>query len=385
MEISPTSVTTDNLRPKLKTGVRLWRSRLSGEWRVGTRRRNIALPEVFNGLATDFVINSLNGKRTLNEIASIANSTTGDKELELPGELLRVFVAILRKANLIDLEGSASETDRVSAKLKRLSMPVDGESIDSISLREKQLQIEQDSITFRDGIIDGGIGAILKRKEFKILIFNTNRLAITLAGALKSAGFEQIAVIDRSPKGHRSRTVQGEDLIGCYLRNEEILHLKAPLIDELLQSSNSSFAKIANPDLIITLGSPAFEAQQRWQSEGTAHLIIDFENSAEVRIGPLVLPGRTPCLSCIEASELENGLGLPERNFTKKTELATGLVLMATGLAALLVGEFADTGGSPLLGRTLDLSSYQTTTRLMNGQALEVREWQSHPLCGCSN
>ena len=253
-----------------------------------------------------------------------------------------------------------------------------GESIDSISLRARNEQLEADSITFRNGVVDGGLSAISRRAKFKILIFNTNRIAIHIAGALKAAGFEELIIIDRSPRNHRSRYVQGEDLNGGYFRKSEILHLKEPLIDELCSPGLSGERrKIDLPDLIIAAGSPNFDAQQRWMSEATPHFIVEYENSAEVRIGPLVIPGKTPCLECIEVSEVESGNNLPAREQFKEYELSSGLALQTAGLVTLAVCEFADTGSSQFLERTMALSGHDFLRPTM-------RTWLMHPSCGCA-
>ncbi len=98
-------------------------------------------------------------------------------------------------------------------------------------------------------------------------------------------------------------------------------------------------------------------------------------------VGPLVVPGRSPCLRCLELHRTDRDpswpvvaaqlgpAGAPERGETTLTELAAGLL-------ALQVACWLDGRRTPAsLGATL-------TVTLPDGLATR-RAWTMHPACGC--
>ena len=78
----------------------------------------------------------------------------------------------------------------------------------------------------------------------------------------------------------------GELRSGCYAAVSEDLDSGAP-----------------DPSLVITVGSvlPRSRAAD-WQSRGIAHLPV-VARAASIDIGPLIIPGRGPCITCIAAGE----------------------------------------------------------------------------------
>jgi len=341
-------------------GVGFWRSRFGRQLHIGTRTRNTPLPDQFQGAATEGLLKLLDGTRTLSTIAAATGLTR---------QVLEEFVAMLIKLNLID-------TYRPK-KLATSAAIVD--SIGSQAIREIQLQIECDAVTFREKVEDracGGRPEIANRGEFEILIFGNSRIAVTILGALRAAGFTRSDLIDRAPQGHPSRVIQPSDLMGGIFRKSEILQKKESVLNTLNQPQQRPLEPFQTPDLIISVGSCNFEAQQRWISEGTAHLAISYETSGEVRLGPIVIPGTSPCLTCIEMSEIDAGLEARLRPIAPEVEVGVGLALFTAGVALLEISTFATTGASQLIARTLDISSFRFFDP-------EIRQWNFHPLCGC--
>lgn len=344
-------------RPALKSGVRIWRSPLSGRYRIGTRLRNLPLDGLGSSDSLYSFLKLIDGRRSIDVLA---------KSSGLALDEVNSMIASLCRSGFIDLEPG-----RVRAT------PMKGSAIDSATLREQQLAIERAAITFHPGAIDGGYAIVARRAIFKILIFGSGRVAIALLGALHAAGFDSIGLINRTPRGSSRHLVQGEDLAGGFFRKSEILHRKDVLLKERSGWLDEiSSKKIDRPNLIVSVGAPSFDAQQRWMSETTVHLIIDYENSAEVRVGPLVLPGQSACLNCLEISQMEAGLDLPERPVTPVAELASGLALHIAGIVTLDICNYADHGSSHFLGSTLEIGSSQFLSGKWRGLS-------TNPRCGC--
>ncbi|MGN6781524.1 MAG: hypothetical protein ACTHJH_08485, partial [Marmoricola sp.] len=53
------------------------------------------------------------------------------------------------------------------------------------------------------------------------------------------------------------------------------------------------------PGLLLSLGEPARELLDDWLREGRSHMVVRVVDGRIV-IGPLVVPGRTACLRCID-------------------------------------------------------------------------------------
>jgi bacteriocin biosynthesis cyclodehydratase domain-containing protein len=137
------------------------------------------------------------------------------------------------------------------------------------------------------------------------------------------------------------------------------------------------------PDLVVLtdalLPDPALLSAL--QSARTAHLPVRLRDGTGL-VGPLVLPGRTACLRCLElhrrarepvwpavAAQLVGRRGRGDPAST----LATAALGAAQALAAL--DGLAGDGAPPLLDATLEIEPTAGTLRR--------RSWPAHPDCGC--
>jgi bacteriocin biosynthesis cyclodehydratase domain-containing protein len=101
-----------------------------------------------------------------------------------------------------------------------------------------------------------------------------------------------------------------------------------------------------------------------------------------VVVGPLVLPGRSPCLRCLDLRRADRDPAwahvvaqLVQRRHTT-APLETGSATMAGGLAALQVVGHLDGQVVPAaVGRTLEV--------VLPHGLVERRRWAAHPSCGC--
>jgi bacteriocin biosynthesis cyclodehydratase domain-containing protein len=139
----------------------------------------------------------------------------------------------------------------------------------------------------------------------------------------------------------------------------------------------------SSPDLVVLTDAllPEPALLSALLAARTAHLPVRLRDGAGV-VGPLVLPGRTACLRCLElhrrarepawpvvAAQL---VGRPGRG-DPACALATAALGAAQALAAL--DGLAGDGAPPLLDATLEIEP-------MAGTLLR-RHWPAHPDCGC--
>ena len=110
------------------------------------------------------------------------------------------------------------------------------------------------------------------------------------------------------------------------------------------------------------------------------HLVVR-RSDDEVRVGPLVEPGRTPCLRCADTLLTATDPRWPETLLTRSAQPTSALtgrigVAWAAASAAVQVTCYLRTGRADTMGCTLELAADDLLTR--------VRQWPYHPECGCT-
>ena len=100
-------------------------------------------------------------------------------------------------------------------------------------------------------------------------------------------------------------------------------------------------------------------------------------------IGPLVLPGRSPCLRCLDLHRTDRDPAWPhvvaqlvQQAVPGPLPVETASATLAAGLAALQVLTHLDGQATPAaVGRTLEI--------VLPDGLVERRRWTAHPACGC--
>ncbi|HIT74111.1 MAG TPA: hypothetical protein IAA98_00825 [Candidatus Avipropionibacterium avicola] len=109
-----------------------------------------------------------------------------------------------------------------------------------------------------------------------------------------------------------------------------------------------------------------------------AHLVVRIGPTA-ARVGPMVLPGRTPCLNCLDLVQTGADPGWPARLVKECAVLAPAvepLITWAAGMGAVQVLAQLSRALSDAVGCTLEVDRGDLLTR--------VRRWPLHPECGCA-
>jgi hypothetical protein len=161
---------------------------------------------------------------------------------------------------------------------------------------------------------------------------------------------------------------------------------EAPLIDPVARACRVAGVEIAlgdsdGPRLVATVGEPRRSLSDDLMRRDVVHLWLAAFPSA-VRVGPLVEPGRSACLRCLDAH-------LGERDLRRATvlhqlgELPPGhttaydaaLAMVGSGLAMREIARHLDGEPPALRSATLTVGSDLGVTR---------RDWLRHPHCGCA-
>ena len=237
---------------------------------------------------------------------------------------------------------------------------------------------------------------ITGRRNFAIIIFGRNRLALSLFSILQASGFSQVKIIDRSISSSSAALVQiaPDEVCGLAIRGSDVGMRKAAVIADLARNSQlfpaqeSTFPTV--PDFIITTEPIPQETLQRWMSEEIPHLAISNLIENKVAIGPIVLPGKSPCLNCLNLWRSEQFphhkefelIAALDGAHVKSLELPSAQVALLSGIIAIHVIEYcanknvANQNHSQLVGAT-------QTINLFDPASPEIRYWQPHIACGC--
>ena len=356
-------------RPVIKSALSIWPSSNGAQVFIGSPYKSICLPSLWFGISTRLLLESFNGQLSLEQIG---------RQCALTISQLQALVDELQAHDLIDLERTAiSYLKRYDPKVKAITPVTDLEDFnEDIAAQSfiKRMEIESEAASLARGDIDGGRSAVISRRDFSILIFGYGKIVNSLVGALSASGFTKVLVINRLQQKSSALKILESDLSGGYISRADI---GASRKEVLARARNSSalFTEpapvIYRPKLIISVGPPTPDVLQRWISEGSNHLIIEPHSSAEVRIGPYVIPGKSPCYRCLQISS-EEKLSSAERR-----EVGSALALLCAAIICLEVISLASSGISHFLGKSMIYSN-------SNFHNPKVERWSINPGCGCS-
>jgi hypothetical protein len=137
------------------------------------------------------------------------------------------------------------------------------------------------------------------------------------------------------------------------------------------------------PDLVVLATDEPVEPEQSdaLHARGCAHLLVQLGAGFGL-VGPLVLPGLTSCLGCVDRHRLDRDAGWPalavQLALPPRVATAAGAALatVVAGVATLQALSHLDGGGSAAIEGTLEL--HPPDWRLRR------RSWPVHPSCGCA-
>ena len=226
--------------------------------------------------------------------------------------------------------------------------------------------------------------ALRRRTQTAVTVHGGGRVGATVAGLLAAAGVGRVSVIDAGP-------IRPADLAPGGIRRVRTGN-RGEAASRAAAASASTPAAAAAPepgatalarrlDVIAPVGfaaAPEVLAAVRRRT----HLFVAVRDVTAV-VGPLVVPGRTPCLRCLELGRGERDPAWPRLAAQLVGEPAAvdpGDIVLATMAAALATAQLLtliDGVERPAtMGGVLELGSADGRVRR--------RSISSHPGCGCS-
>lgn len=342
------------MRPTVKPAVRvLWRDLRTVQFGVDPER---AL--VVGGVdgAVGRLLRALDGTRT-------------DRELQAYGRELGVDGAVTRR--LLQWLGQARVVDDAARPPAASVVPPDDQD---------RLEPDLAVLSLLSDEPDGGASLLLRRRSARVQVIGAGRVGATVAALLVAAGVGHVAVDDPSP-------VTPADCAPGGLGRRDVGSPRADAVRRRLHAISPSVRTdpIRGRRKIVVLAPPGpFDATvgDGPLREGVPHLLAFLRERSAV-VGPLVLPGESPCLRCLDLHRAGRDPAWPLLAAQLATggpgAKAAGDVVTATLLAsvcALQVLGFIEGRRPATVGATLQLT--------LPDWRLRRRRWSLHPSCGCA-
>ena len=367
MKLTFEGKTNSDIRPKLKSGASAVTLNSEAIF-VGHFKHGIEISGTQISL-----VHAMNGRRTLNQLSQY----TGE-----PIEKITSLVDLLIKNSLVDIHWPKLLIDgRYQSQIPNRPTH-DGDFSEDGAVKEltKRLHPELIQASWRDDCLDGGRKLIADRQDFSINIHGDFHIGIELLASLQRSGFARATLVLEREIG-----IDAADLISNQITHSDIGSTRKKVIEKVIRESRVLGPlpeyEIPEFELNIAIGKVKNSDLQSWVSENKAHLIIRLGLGPNLIIGPLVLPGKTPCYNCVVTTEEESSLIWQGLHFAdqieKKSEMTSASITWLSSFLALAVAQFADSKMSSLLGGAVIVDPN-------NPFELQTLKYPRHPNCGCA-
>ena len=299
-----------------------------------------------------------------------------------PFEVVNKICDELVAANLIDqIAKPIVLADRFhSEKTNRKTHSLDQSQDAAFQQLQKRIAPELGQITWQTGIVDAGVTTLSDRQFVAIDICGDDRLAISLLTILLASGVTQTTLA----LSNVQRDIAADDLgTGVFA----ISDMDTNLVNRISEIARdfALFPISRNPTaskyLTIIFGAPDPAKINTLLSSNLPHLFISALDATTIRVGPLVIPGKSPCNRCIELDQLEQSSLLNQinqaRSFAQPQQLNIAATAQVAGMIAQSVLNYLDTGFSELIGTQILVD----TARPCNPQHIA---YAINPACGCA-
>ena len=410
--------------PKLRPGVKFFKindaakQSSNNDIYVGFSHRGI---EIKNEIAYQ-LLQRLDGTQSLENILRLVSMNAFEPGIDPNVNEVTHLLQVLNDANLIEFRPAPVSLQllRNKSKLDKSDRSATGKSkLDKSDLLPinlinsfNRMQAEENLSGWHPAVnIEKGSQALIgERRNFSLVIYGRNRLALSLFGVLQASGFSSIKIIDRSGSTNNDSLVQiaPDEVCGLAIRGSDVGLRKTIVIADIAR--NSQLFPLENlefpmqPNFIISTESIPQEIMQQWMSEEIPHLVVSNLIENKIILGPIVLPGKTPCLNCLNLWRAEQFphhssfefLSALDSEETGGLEIPSAQVAFLTGLLATYVIEYcayvnlnganssAGVEAKGLIGTTLTLNLFDPLNfETSEDESVGYRYWQPHLSCGC--
>lgn len=212
--------------------------------------------------------------------------------------------------------------------------------------------------------------ALKKRHGARIFIESVGRTGLVLAKALSASQIGTLLTLDQL-------RVRDEDCLPLGHPKSHLGLPRATSAKQQLEGTQMQFhsrrsAALEKVSIAILIADDIVNpsSYQPWISRDIPHLAVCFDEEG-VEISPLVVPGETPCIGCIEKAKFETDEHwrtiAPQLLTLDRSNQDSAMMLFATGVATNLILNHIDSAGSTStkslrLNRSGSLGSFEPAT-----------------------
>jgi bacteriocin biosynthesis cyclodehydratase domain-containing protein len=341
------------MRPALKAGLLpLWRDRDTIQFGTDPRRA-VALGGLSGMGAAAAVISLLDGSRDREALIATAQ-TYG-----VPAAAVNRVLATLAAAGVLDdfpARLHAALPDQLRARLAP--------------------ELATASLAYGDG--DGGARTLARRRAAFVRVHGAGRTGACVASLLAASGVGHVTCTDPEPAGPA-------DLAPAGLIRAD---LGAPRQDGAARAISRAAPEVSTcddgavPDLVVLTELTLPDLIEQLTRDRVPHLALRAAEAIGV-VGPLVQPGRSACLRCVDLHKAHRDPQWPkilaQATFTRAQPPACDTVLaaMTAAVTAAQALAFVDRPGS------LPATANGTLEVVLPDWQWRRRTWAPHPACGC--
>jgi hypothetical protein len=375
--ISIENTDIDASKPRLKQGVHISPPDAEQEKSlvVASAHRAISI----NHPGARAIIAKFDGRHCALDISS---------EIDAPLDVVEKVIKQLEITQLLDVTTSKIRLhNRFHSPIAERSAHTEDQSNDA-SFKQLQLRMspELSQTTWVSGVVDGGVEVLSSRQNFGVEIHGENRLATLIYAALLASGVTDTKF---SIASNRDVTSIGDGDLGTGVlrisdfglnyksRIEELTREWSlfPTASKIVKGTINSQIPERNVRVIVGRYSP--QLQEQLMRDRMDHLFVGSVFGGAAYAGPLVQPGKTPCVKCLEMGKAERyGIThlVPVASHNLEIPVAISYQMAGTIVQAIL--QLIDTGTCELTGAQM---CFDYTTPV---QQVPVR-FSRHPQCKC--
>ncbi len=238
------------------------------------------------------------------------------------------------------------------------------------------------SISLVSGQADAGLAAVSRRQLARVGVVGGGRVGGAVASLLGAAGIGHLVVDDAATSRAADCGPAGASIGDIGSTRAQSAHAAVHRISQITRTTALTPAQRYDVVVLASSGAPEIAALNELVRSGVPHLRVLVREATAV-VGPLVLPGRTSCLRCLELHRTDRDAAWPviaaqlaaasARAETEACDIA--LATLAASITALQVLAFVDGGDPATRNGTLEIALPDWRVRR--------RSWRAHPLCGC--
>ena len=351
--MSVLAVTICGMRPALKAGLRpLWRDRDTLQIGVDPRRAR-ALTGLGKAAA---IVSLLDGSRDTAEVARTA-ATYGISQ-----DAVDKVLGLLASAGVLDDFPAGLRATLPGYLLERITP-----------------ELACAALAYGHG--DGGAAVLARRRAAFARVYGAGRVGGCIATFLAASGVAWVSCLDTGTTAPADVTPGGAGVADVSAKRSAGV---ARAVHRVAREARTADDPRRLPDVAVLTGRPDPVVLDELMRNRVPHLVVHADEAIGV-VGPLVLPGRSACVRCLDLSKTARDPAWP-RILAQAggaggpltvpqacdTVLAAATAALAAGQALMLI----DRAGEPATANgTLEL--------VLPDWQWQRRGWPPHPACTC--